>query len=141
MKSKKASQKDYSEIIKVWEESVIATHDFLSEEDRLSIKKEIPKYLSMVDVQLWYDEDELIGFSGIHQRNLEMLFLRPQEIGKGFGKQIISQLINEFKIQTLDVNEDNYNAVSFYKKVGFKVISRSELDDQNRPYSTLHMSL
>jgi putative acetyltransferase len=40
-----------------------------------------------------------------------------------------------------DVNEQNDQAVGFYKKCGFETTSRSELDFSGKPYQTLHVEL
>jgi putative acetyltransferase len=37
------------------------------------------------------------------------------------------------------VNEQNENAIGFYKKMGFYVINRSALDNEGLPYPILHM--
>lgn len=50
-----------------------------------------------------------------------MLFLNPHEIGKGYGKQIIQQLIQNFDVQSVDVNKDNEYAKIFYVKNGFSI--------------------
>ena len=49
-----------------------------------------------------------------------MLFLDPQYFRKGYGTEILQTLISEHKIQYVDVNKDNPNAVAFYIKNGFK---------------------
>ena len=59
-------------------------------------------------------------FSGINESNLEMLFLDPQYFRKGYGTEILQTLISEHKIQYVDVNKDNPNAVAFYIKMGLK---------------------
>ncbi|PSG70607.1 GNAT family N-acetyltransferase, partial [Escherichia coli] len=38
------------------------------------------------------------------------------------------------------VNEQNEQAVGFYKKVGFKVTGRSEVDDLGKPYPLLNLA-
>ena len=50
-----------------------------------------------------------------------MLFLDPQYFRKGYGTEILQTLISEHKIQYVDVNKDNPNAVAFYIKMGLKV--------------------
>ena len=71
-------EKDYPKALAIWERSVIATHDFLKEKDRIALKKEIPTYFSHVEAYLWFDGDDVIGFSGTNEANLEMLFLDPK---------------------------------------------------------------
>jgi len=139
MQNRKATANDVGLIIDIWEKSVIATHHFLSDEDRQEIKKEIPLYLPEVDVRLWYVAGACIGFSGIHRGHLEMLFLDPSQIGLGYGRQIMQSLIREFHVRTVDVNKQNENAVRFYLKSGFAVVSEDATDSAGRPYSILHL--
>ncbi|SFL38587.1 putative acetyltransferase [Gracilibacillus orientalis] len=138
---RKANKKDYNEILTIWEASVLATHDFLKDKDREEIKREIPSYFDYLAIQLWYEKDELLGFSGINEHHLEMLFLKPDKIGKGYGQAIISSLIKDFNIKTVDVNKDNENATKFYIKNGFHILNQSEIDSSGRPYPILHLKL
>lgn len=85
--------------------------------------------------------DELIGFSAINQNHLEALFLDPAKIGQGFGKQMMQSLIHDFGVTTVDVNKDNENAMMFYMKSGFSIVSESLTDDAGRPYPILHLKL
>ena len=41
---------------------------------------------------------------------------------------------------TTNVNEQNKQAVGFYKKMGFKVTGRSEVDDLGKPYPLLNLA-
>lgn len=66
---------------------------------------------------MWFDGDDVIGFSGTNEANLEMLFLDPKYFKQGYGTEILQTLIQEHKVQYVDVNKDNPNAVSFYLKM------------------------
>lgn len=77
----------------------------------------------------------------INEHHLEMLFLNPDKIGIGYGRTIISALIKDFNIKTVDVNKNNEKATNFYNRNGFRVISQSELDSSGRPYPILHLGL
>lgn len=136
-----ATSNDYEDILKLWEKSVFATHDFVEFEDLQDIKEEIPSYLPHLDVLIWYIDDLTIGFSSINNHHLEMLFLDPDEIGKGYGTQILRKLINDFKVESVDVNKDNEQAKRFYLKHGFIVVSEDETDSSGRPYPILHLKL
>ncbi len=59
---RKIGQKDYHKVLDIWEKSVISTHDFLKEKDRLELRTEIPNYLPYVEAYFWCDNDEIIGF-------------------------------------------------------------------------------
>ncbi|AJS58606.1 GNAT family N-acetyltransferase [Paenibacillus sp. IHBB 10380] len=141
MQSKNATTIDYDIILKLWEESVTATHGFLSIKDKQEIKKEIPLYFPNLDIRLWYVENSFIGFSATNKNHLEMLFLDPVETGKGYGKQIIQSLIEHFGVTTVDVNKQNENAKMFYLKSGFSIVNEEPTDNAGRPYPILHMKL
>lgn len=84
---------------------------------------------------------EILGFVGVAEQSLEMLFLNPAYIGKGLGKLLTQYAIEHFKANKVDVNEDNPQALAFCKKMGFQVITRSALDALGKPYPILYMEL
>lgn len=134
-------EKDYPLALKIWERSVLATHHFLKEEDRIALRKEIPTYFKYVDANLWLYDGEAVGFSGINEENLEMLFIDPEHFRKGFGTEILQHLLKEDHIQKVDVNKDNEQALNFYLKNGFKPYKESSHDGQGRDYPIIHLHL
>jgi putative acetyltransferase len=134
---------DYPEVVDVWEASVRATHHFLPEADILYFKPLILNdYLKAVHLTCVKDETgRILGFMGINEDSLEMLFLHPDARGKGIGKLLILHAINDLKVKKVDVNEQNPQAVGFYEHIGFVVVNRSELDGLGNPYPILHMHL
>ncbi len=135
-----AKPEDFQTLIQIWEASVRATHDFLPEAEILKLKPLIlEQYFPQVHLNLYRENDVTVGFLGTSDDNIEMLFIDPEFRGKGIGKQLIQFALNELNIHKVDVNEQNPQAVGFYQKLGFKIISRSELDGQGNPYPLLHM--
>lgn len=136
-------KEEYLEVVKVWEASVRATHHFLKEADIEYFKPLILNtYLDAVDLRCVRNgKEEIVGFSGVADGSLEMLFIHPAERGNGIGKALLEYSIKEQKVTKVDVNEDNEQAVGFYEKFGFKTYGRSELDSSGKPYPTLHMEL
>ena len=121
---------DYPEIVEVWEASVRATHHFLDEKHIQYFKPLILRdYLKMVDLRIVRNEQRnIVGFLGVADGNIEMLFLHPSVIGHGIGKQLTQFAIQELNAKKVDVNEQNPQAVRFYERMGFAVKSRSEKD-------------
>ncbi|MGL4992331.1 MAG: GNAT family N-acetyltransferase [Sarcina sp.] len=142
-KLKNINNKDMEGILDTWESSVRATHDFLSEEDIISIKPQViegAKYVS--DLLCLRDKNDIIkAFMGIHDFKIEMLFVSDASRGNGFGKRLVEYAIKVLNVDYVDVNEQNPEAVGFYKHIGFKVFKKSELDEQGRPFPILHMKL
>lgn len=138
---RKIETSDYQSLILIWESAVLNTHDFLKEEDFNYYKAQIPTYFEHV-VLLGYEENGvLVAFMGIAGENLEMLFIHNDFRGKGIGKQLIYHAIKHLEVANVDVNEQNIQAVDFYRHIGFKVLKRSALDGQGKEYPILHMGL
>lgn len=134
---------EYTEVVEVWEASIRATHDFLAEEDIQYFKPLILNtYLDAVELRCARNEDgKILGFLGVADQNLEMLFIHPDDRGKKIGKALLKYSIEKMNIIKVDVNEQNEQAIGFYKKFGFEVSSRSELDSSGKPYPILHLNL
>lgn len=127
-------------LLNVWERSVLATHDFLRTNDFVAIKEMLQSFdFGVLDVFCLLEHNEVIGFIGLHETKIEMLFLDPAYIGKGLGKYLINFAISELKASEVDVNEQNLQAKGFYEKMGFEVYSRTEKDDEGRDYPILKM--
>ncbi|WP_298776013.1 GNAT family N-acetyltransferase [uncultured Shewanella sp.] len=134
---------NYAEMLSVWENSVRATHDFITEEDIEFFKPIIIEQAFPV-AQLRYVKNEngsMLGFVGIHDSKVEMLFILNEARGQGIGKVLLQYAIEQLGATKVDVNEQNPQAVGFYKHMGFKVVSRSPFDDMGKPFPILHMTL
>lgn len=130
-------------LVAVWEKSVKATHLFLSENELEEIKKYIPQALNGV-AHLIIAEDEgsrPVAFMGIEGQKLEMLFIAPEERGKGLGRKLIRYGIENYSVSELAVNEQNPLAKGFYEHMGFQVYKRTDHDEQGNPYPLLYMKL
>jgi putative acetyltransferase len=134
-------QKDFYEIVKVWEASVRATHHFIPEEYIQQIKPLLlNEYLNVVDLRCIRNaSNQIIGFSGIADGKIEMLFIHPDWFGQGAGKSLVLYAVQHQNAEAVDVNEQNDLAVGFYQRMGFEVVSRSATDSLGKPYPLLHM--
>ena len=130
-------------LIQIWEKSVRATHLFLPESEILNIKEKfLPDALKNIShLVIAKEEGKAIGFMGIEEQKLEMLFVLPEKRGKGIGKKLIDYGIKNYSINELTVNEQNPQAKGFYEHLGFKVYKREEVDEQGNPYPILYMQL
>ncbi len=131
------------QVIEVWERSVRATHHFLKPAD-IDLYKSIVQSIdfTVFDVYCAFDRNEkLVGFLGVADQKLEMLFLAPECIGRGIGKKLMMFALTELEVNQVDVNEGNSEATAFYQKAGFKIYDRTPHDDQGKPYPILKMKL
>ncbi|HEK0777202.1 TPA: acetyltransferase [Proteus mirabilis] len=129
------------EIIQIWKNSVDATHDFLTADDRQEIEKEVIGFFSETPVWVATNQEDCpLGFMFLHDGHLEALFIDASARGLGIGKQLISHALTLHPNLSVDVNEQNQQAVGFYQHMGFQISGRSELDNQGRAYPLLHLS-
>lgn len=128
-------------LLEVWESAVRATHLFLSNEEIENIKEYVPEALKFVPNLLVAENEEgkPIGFMGIQEKSLEMLFISNENRGQGIGKKLIEYGIENYSINEVAVNEQNPQAKGFYEKMGFEVYKRTELDEQGNPYPLMYM--
>lgn len=137
----RCNEKDYETLAGIWERSVMATHDFLKNEDFNEIKSAlIPDYFPNVDLYAIADNGMYAGFIGLSPDSIEMLFIDSNRRGQGYGSALI-EFAKQRGATTVDVNEQNPSALDFYKAKGFRIISRDETDEAGRPYPILHLNL
>lgn len=130
----------YPELIKVWEASVRATHHFLKESDIQHYKPLIlGQYFDQVKLYGIVDSEKISGFIGLAGQLIQMLFIHPDYRRKGLGKSLIDYAIATHQVDSVDVNEENQQAVDFYKHLGFVVEARYDEDAAGKPHPILSM--
>ncbi len=133
----------YPELLAVWEASVRATHGFLEEEDIAFLRPLVlEQYFDAVELRCARDEQgKILGFCGVAASKLEMLFVLPESRGQGIGSALCRHAIENLGVAMVDVNEQNPQAIGFYKHMGFRIMGRSAVDGQGKPFPLLHMEL
>ena len=83
-------------LTELWEQSVKATHDFLSADEIAAIKKYVPQALGGVPVLVaaCSEQQVMTAFLGLDGGRIEMLFVSPDERGKGIGKALIQKSLD-----------------------------------------------
>ena len=128
------------QLVDVWERSVRETHAFLSKGEIAEIKPFVPQALMSVETLVVAKRDgSPVGFMGVQDGRLEMLFLDPEARGRGLGRALLTYGIEQLGVNELTVNEQNPQAVGFYEHLGFKTHRRTETDEEGRPYPLLYM--
>lgn len=117
----------------LWRGSVKATHLFLSDDEIAQIETYVPHALKNVPILICAEENARpVGFMGIDEQKLEMLFVAADRRNQGIGKTRLA-----YGIET--VKEQNPAAKQFYEHFGFKTDKRTETDEQGNPYPLLYM--
>ncbi len=128
-------------LVAVWCRSVDATHHFLSAEYRAELERLVRSFLP--EAPLWVAanvRDEPVGFMLLSGQHMDALFVDPDARGMGVGRLLVEHALSQAPKLTTNVNEQNVQAVGFYKKMGFRVTGRSEVDDLGKPYPLLNLA-
>ncbi|EIL4981527.1 acetyltransferase [Salmonella enterica] len=137
---RRSRHEEGEKLIAIWRRSVDATHDFLSNAYRAELEELVSDFLP--EAPLWVtvtDQDEPVGFMLLTGEHMDALFIDPDVRGQGIGKMLVEHALTLAPGLTTNVNEQNTQAVGFYKKMGFKVTGRSEVDDLGKPYPLLNL--
>lgn len=91
-----------------------ATHEFLSADDIDFYEKRLAgEYLGLVEITVATLDGSPVGFSGLAEGKLEMLFIDQQHRGRGIGSALLHDAIAKAPGLLLHVNEQNAQAVGF----------------------------
>ncbi len=129
-----STRADGQRVVSIWSDAVDATHHFLSADDRVAIGREVAAFLPDLPLILAVDEADLaIGFMALSEGQIDALFVDPAHHGMGIGRALVEHAGETFPTLSVDVNEQNGRALSFYQRLGFSEIGRSSVDGQGRP--------
>ena len=128
-------------LLAVWESSVRATHLFLREGDVERLRPFVKQGLQEVPL-LFYAEEKgaPCAFLGMDGDSIEMLFVAAEARSRGIGSALMRQAL-ALGANRVDVNEQNPQALGFYRRFGFEVKSRNAVDSLGLPYPILHCTL
>jgi putative acetyltransferase len=132
---------DLSRLVEVWEASVRATHHFLTASDIAYLKPFVRDGLAQLEVLAGVrdGDGQIVGFVGVEGAKVEALFLHPLWRGRGLGRRLLTYAVEALGATELDVNEQNDQAVGFYRRMGFMVVARSAVDGMGLPFPLLRM--
>jgi len=126
--------------VKIWRASVEATHDFLRPGDIDRLDALVCDFLPHAPLWVATDKDDRpIGFMGLSEARMESLFIDPAWRGVGVGRALVEHALTIYPILTTEVNEQNGQAVGFYRRMGFVPTGRTPTDENGFPYPLVHL--
>ena len=122
-------QSDIDQVIKIWLEASINSHNFVSSEFWKSKVKDMREIYIPSGETFVYEENGIIkGFLSLCNDTLAAIFVSPNSQGAGIGMSLMrkAKLIRD-KLN-LTVYKQNCKSVDFYKKCGFEII-KEQMDE------------
>lgn len=104
-------------IMKIWLETNIAAHDFISEDYWRSNYDLVKDVLPESTVFVYEEDGEIKGFIGIVEKSyIAGLFVDARYQSKGIGSRLIEKCKEYYPVLKLDVYAKNLKAITFKRK-------------------------
>lgn len=133
---------EWPTLARIWRSAVQATHDFLTADDIDFFESRLlSDYFGAVELTVATVGEVPVAFSGLADGKLEMLFVDQQYRGTGIGAVLLRHAITAHPGLLVDVNEQNPQAVGFYRRFGFVTVGRQDTDGDGRPFPILNLAL
>lgn len=124
---------DYlDEVMKIWLETNINTHDFIEKEYWINNFDLVKNLLPNAKVYIFQENNIIKGFIGIIEEGyIAGVFVKEEYQREGIGKKLIEYIKPKYKQLKLDVYTKNENAINFYLKNNFKIVNEKNNEDTN----------
>jgi putative acetyltransferase len=142
MKIRRATKDDFEAMTEVWHSAVKETHAFIHKSEIEGYRARLSTEFFPSTHEIWVatDEDEsVIGFIGMNDDEVGMLFVDAEHHGEGVGTALIDLVTEGRPVLEVEVNEQATQAVGFYTALGFEMVSRSPVDSDGNPFPLLRM--
>ena len=138
---RRAVPADRERLIDIWWRSASATHRFLSKAQLDELLPDV-KALRLETLDTWILctlPGEAVGFLVMNGRAVDALFIAPEWLRRGGGIRLLRHARLLAGPLTVEVNQQNGDALAFYLAQGFEIVRRSPVDSAGRPYPLLHL--
>lgn len=110
-----------NEILNVYEKSIEHLKTEMPKEDMDEIRNNTETMIKNVEnlIIVKNNDENIIGFMGCENENLEMLYLHPDYKNQGLGKELINIAINNHNVNKAHVMKINTSGIDFIKHMGF----------------------
>ncbi len=136
------AETDLETLSTIWFEASLKAHPFIGKsrliEQRRLIEEE---YLPKAETSVACLERKTVGFISLLGSYIGGLFIAPDRQGLGIGRKLITHALNRTGELSLEVYTANEQAVRFYSTLGFREVSRRDIDDFGFPFpnTTFHL--
>lgn len=122
---------DIDALMKIWLDTNIQAHNFISSDYWRSNYDMVRKILSYAEIYVYQDDSakQIIGFIGLNGNYIEGVFVKETMQSKGIGKMLLDYVKNFKTTLTLSVYQKNKKAIRFYLREKFSI--KSENVDDN----------
>lgn len=123
-------ESDLSAVMKIWLDTNIKAHNFISKEYWTSNYEMVKEILPKAEIYVHEDDvtNLIDGFIGLTDSYIAGLFVKETAQSKGIGKQLLDHVKSIKFNMSLSVYQENIRAVYFYQNEEFN-IQRENVDE------------
>ncbi|RKR18749.1 putative acetyltransferase [Maribacter vaceletii] len=122
---RKHNKEDLEQIMDVWNQSSSLAHPFLESSFQEEVRNDMKEiYIPGSDTWVYDEGNRILGFISMIGNEIGGLFVLPNNHSKGIGTKLVNYINNFHDHLEVEVFEKNIIGRSFYKKYGFKIISK-----------------
>ena len=133
---------DLPGVVDVWEASIRASHECVSE-PYIRFFKPLARdeLLRLVTLGSVRDaKGTIVGFVGLADGKIEALFVHPAWRRCGVGRRPATYAVSRGAM-TVDVDEQNDVGLSFFRGLGFEIVARSDVHAMGKSFPILHLRM
>lgn len=120
---RKFKKEDIDEVMEIWKNENIRTHNFISKEYWKNNYEYVKDILPNADIYVYIMNENIVGFIGVDNDYIEGIFVDINNQHNGIGTSLLNKIKEEKEKLNLSVYKKNINAIKFYKKNGFIITS------------------
>ncbi|MEM7103735.1 MAG: N-acetyltransferase [Bacteroidota bacterium] len=117
---------DLESLLNTWYQASLVAHPFL-EDAFLQKEKQMIQDVYIPNTKTWVYEDEgiVVGFIAMMDNEVGAIFVMPNKQGRGIGSQLMNWAAQMHSTLEVEVFEKNKIGRGFYKRYGFRFLSKN----------------
>ncbi len=122
---RKFEKNDINIVMQIWENENIRTHNFITKEYWKNNYEYVKDILPNADIYVYISNEHIVGFAGVNNNYIEGIFVDINNQHSGIGTSLLDKIKEDKESLTLRVYKKNTNAIKFYQKNNFIIISEN----------------
>lgn len=126
---RKFKDSDIDEVMHLWLEVNIQTHNFIEEGYWESNYDKVKQMMPQATIYVYEQADHIQAFIGLMDNYIAGIFVSGKVRSQGIGKQLLAKVKQINNKLTLHVYLNNERAIKFYQRENFKIY-KEQIDDE-----------
>lgn len=128
---RKFKKSDISAVMEIWKNENIRTHNFIEKEYWEKNYEYVKDILPNADIYVYILDEHIVGFVGVNNNYIEGIFVDIKNQHSRIGTSLLDKIKENKENLTLSVYKKNTNAIKFYEKNNFIIISENIDENTN----------